>query len=137
MYIQYLFSLLPVSCSLRLKKYLPFFIVSTEVLTKVIFIIIKEPGFNFQLHLPFHVDEGEPRLSDYGGNIFKGKLKIVAFKFSEFHKDEDVIAHEIAHVFLGHTGTRGDVGKKEKDADDLIVIWGFNRIYQSYDGLGE
>jgi len=50
-----------------------------------------------------------------------------------------VIAHEIAHTYLNHFDTYKDqnlAGKKEnqieKDADDLIEKWGFNRAYKSY-----
>jgi len=43
----------------------------------------------------------------------------------------DVIAHEIAHFFLEHHKTLpknlNEYLKREKEADDLIVEWGFNR----------
>lgn len=43
----------------------------------------------------------------------------------------DVIAHEIAHFTLGHhktmAGNLDEHLRQEKEADDLIVQWGFNR----------
>jgi len=45
----------------------------------------------------------------------------------------DITAHEIAHFILGH-GSVKSYGKinPEKQAKDLAVRWGFNRIRKSY-----
>ena len=56
-------------------------------------------------------------------------------KFSKKRK-MGIIAHEIAHVLLKHhfeTSKSPKEGmKREQEADDLIVKWGFDRSYKSY-----
>ena len=65
-------------------------------------------------------------------------LDLIFFNFSEMEKDgltddriKDTIAHEIAHVYLGHHRANNDkkTSEKEIEADDKIVEWGFNRGY--------
>jgi len=46
-------------------------------------------------------------------------------------KIRQTIAHEIAHFILGHGGHGGL--DAEKEADDLCELWGFGRVYNSYD----
>jgi hypothetical protein len=38
-----------------------------------------------------------------------------------------IVAHEIAHVILGHPGTDplADYDRKESEAENLIISWGF------------
>ena len=44
------------------------------------------------------------------------------------------IAHEIAHVYLGHSDTRTEANGAtcESAADDLCESWGFGRAYANY-----
>lgn len=47
-------------------------------------------------------------------------------------KAESCVAHEIAHVVLGHTDVKGTKSKGaniEREADDLAEEWGFRRSY--------
>ncbi len=41
------------------------------------------------------------------------------------------IAHEIAHVILGHSGLTNDKGAERK-TDNLCEKWGFGRAYKTY-----
>lgn len=64
-------------------------------------------------------------------NFKKAKnLHCILLNFSTMHKTSDsgkmdTIAHEIAHVILNH-GSWGNP-QQEKEADDLIQGWGFQR----------
>ena len=52
-------------------------------------------------------------------------------KETKTHKGiEDIIAREIAHIILDHFGSSDQ--NFEKEADDLIEKWGFNRAYKDY-----
>lgn len=66
---------------------------------------------------------------------------LIFLNFSEMKKlsnkrKMNIIAHEIAHFVLKHhlkrSGRDREGMKKEKEADDLIVKWGFEREYKSY-----
>src|SRR5579863_6213597 len=48
-------------------------------------------------------------------------------------KAMSVVAHELGHVFLGHTRPDGaDAAKQEREADDFAERWGFSRSYPEY-----
>lgn len=49
-------------------------------------------------------------------------------------KKMTTIAHEIAHVLLGHAdvATMKSISE-EREADDLCEKWGFGRAYESYE----
>jgi len=62
------------------------------------------------------------------------KMAFILLNFSAMENEpEDVkmstIAHEIAHFILGHHKPYTKKQKAEKEADDLIVKWGFKRVY--------
>jgi len=74
--------------------------------------------------------------------IGKGKYKTTVYSFTipaifldlNKHKNDDgrmdTIAHEIAHVILGHGSLKeGEDKNYEREADDLSESWGFNRFY--------
>jgi hypothetical protein len=42
---------------------------------------------------------------------------------------QDVIAHEVAHYILKNYNTKGFNSDVERQTDDLIEKWGFNRLY--------
>ena len=48
----------------------------------------------------------------------------------------DIVAHEIAHSFLGHKEVLNKTIKQnwmeDKEADDLTEKWGFKRTYNTY-----
>jgi Zn-dependent peptidase ImmA (M78 family) len=80
--------------------------------------------------------------------ISKKNIKLVQFwqplifiNFSEMKKlskkrKMNIVAHEIAHFILNHhlknCSKMKDGMRLEKEADDLIVKWGFKREYKSY-----
>ena len=63
----------------------------------------------------------------------------IVLRFDRSDSDDSTmmttIAHEIAHVYLGHTDESKCHGgaKVEQATDDLIESWGFPRAYESYD----
>lgn len=65
-------------------------------------------------------------LNDSRNTFGKNKLVIIA---EEDKSLEDAIAHEIAHAFLIHNNydiSETDPHKHEREANNLIMKWGFN-----------
>lgn len=69
------------------------------------------------------------------------RQSLIFLNFSEMKKlskkrKMNITAHEIAHFVLNHhlktSVSRKEGIKMEKEADDLIVKWGFSREYKSY-----
>jgi hypothetical protein len=79
-------------------------------------------------------------IPDSGGKyIDTKKYRQNLIVLAENIKEEDmevIIAHEIAHSFLRHGGRMVSVKedkRREEEADNLIVKWGYNRVNESYD----
>lgn len=83
--------------------------------------------------------KSEDQLSKTSEDLVWVKIEVplILLNFAEMEKDEldeeemrKTVAHEIAHFILGHHKSSGG-SEREKEADDLIVEWGFKRVYQS------
>lgn len=67
--------------------------------------------------------------------LYENNIIVLASNIKEGDR-EDIIAHEIAHTFLNHSAreTNLETHKKwEEEADNLIVQWGFSKVYKDYD----
>ena len=79
-------------------------------------------------------------LSDYGrvfqqrpGNVPVIYINTVTLKWTD-ERFVNNIAHEVAHIILGHhEQLYGSNSKTEKAADDLAERWGFKRQYTAHD----
>jgi Zn-dependent peptidase ImmA (M78 family) len=61
---------------------------------------------------------------------------VVLLNFDDADTDEEktiIIAHEIAHAYLGHADQVANADA-EREADDLIETWGFARSYGTIGG---
>ena len=95
-----------------------------EVIVNSIFISDEDYGCVFNLYIK------NPKRNK------KVKQPIILLNFAAMEKESrpfkmDVIAHEIAHFIKGHhnkhPNNNDEYIKQEKEADDLIEKWGFNR----------
>lgn len=60
-------------------------------------------------------------------------LNFAVMKNESTHFKMSIVAHEIAYYILGHHPMNGKNPEEiEKEADDLIVEWGFERTWKSY-----
>jgi len=71
---------------------------------------------------------GEGRYENFSATVTIEHLIIlnIPLRYSD-KTTESIIAHEIAHYYLGHTTSGGYA--KEKAADRLVQKWGFQRSY--------
>ena len=81
-------------------------------------------------------------ISKTNKTLVQFRQPLIFINFSEMKKlskkrKMNIISHEIAHFILNHhlkiCSRRKDGMKLEKEADDLIVKWGFKREYKSYE----
>jgi len=56
-------------------------------------------------------------------------LNFSILKYFPRSRQRDIVAHEIAHFILDNARGSPKPGNGEKDTDDLIEKWGFNRAY--------
>ena len=98
--------------------------VRDKTLIEVTFIVDENLGLAFNLHL---MNPKGKKIIDHPFIL----LNLLAMREESKSFRMDVIAHEIAHFFLGHYKTPSknlnEFLKREKEADGLIVEWGFNR----------
>ncbi len=106
-----------------------------NVLFEAIFVVFNDYGREISLFIPN--PKGEKMV----------KQPIIMLNFALMEKESrsesymmDVVAHETAHFSLGHHDVKAKNLKEhllmEKEADDLMEKWGFNRTnYDSYKQL--
>ncbi len=91
-------------------------------------VIAYERNLHFVVTAKNTVVSMKPILYDHG----KGEMVLVVFAVSfaklRTHEIRYVIAHELAHVFLGHYDRANWNGEEsERDADRQVMTWGLER----------
>jgi len=102
-----------------------------KIINEVMFLHTVTWGTVMCLHLQKSLNEKEIKEKEA-----EFKKAIILLNFKGVRKEENkmsTIAHEIAHIILGHHEIEGSTDKyKERQADDLTEKWGFKRNYTSY-----
>ncbi len=71
-----------------------------------------------------------------GNKYLQFEQPIIFLNFNQMKKgrEQDAIAHEIAHFYLGHYKMKKITNPRcEREADDLVEKWGFKRSYSKRD----
>jgi len=89
-----------------------------KILDDVIFIYTNDTAGGVAFRIPKMKEEQSVILLNFRG-------------ISSKERKMDIIAHEIAHIILGHDSTEFR-GPAEKAADDLSEKWGFTGVYKDY-----
>jgi len=112
-----------------------------KVMEEATIIIVGEAYGTVYLMIPSELKSEDQLIKGSNGLVHvKIEVEIILLNFGLMERNKlneegkgINVAHEIAHFILGHHRLPGRALEREKEADDLIVEWGFKRAYQSYE----
>lgn len=108
-----------------------------RVLDEVAFIVLTVQGAIWNYFTVKSIEKKD--LKKIGKHYFvEIEQPLIILNFDNMRKSKNdrmvTVAHEIAHFILGHYKAEKRHSKNnEKEADDLIEKWGFQRAYKSYE----
>ena len=107
-----------------------------EMVVSVLEVLPKEVVLHVRDNVAFHFLETNCCIPKDAAEVFfthEGRFKdLILLYVDEFLENHfmSVIAHEIAHSYLGKSfGMGKDLANIEREVDALVAQWGFNKIY--------